>query len=321
MVDPSAHPGLSARALLCLCATSMVGCYGSYTIGEGRGDGTTDPGDPGDRDGFADPSSRDGSSPTFDGGLGPRPRDGAIRPRDVGASWDSGTVWLADGSVELGPVPPMETAYEACEAFERLLCLGDVLCCDQDSIFGVSGDTSVCSEERLSMVGGSPVWCEFYLEGRAVDGTIRYDQTIARAQYREVRRQLTTCGRTTVWTLFEKRSFLEGTLPEGAECFGDPFELSDEACEPGLHCRSYVTEGRCEPMAVEGEICSNEEDCGPGLFCNPNVSGSQKRCSPKQAVGGSCDRDWGCDSYSCEGGRCEPMTNARSWCVPGLDLP
>jgi hypothetical protein len=309
------------RALSCVAIVAASGCYGAYTTGEGRGDDTTDPG--GDGDASADPSSRDGSSPTLDADIGPRPRDGGIGPRplDAGAPRDSGTFWLADGSVVLDPEPPMDTAYEACKAFERLLCLGSVLCCDRDPIFGPPGDTSVCSEERLGMVGGSFILCEQFLEGRAVDGTIRYDRDTARAQYREVRRQLTTCGRTTVWSLFEKRTFLEGTLPEGAECFGDPFALSDEACQPGLHCRSYVTEGRCEPMAEEGEVCGNEEDCGPGLFCNPNVSGSQKRCSPKRAVGGSCDRDWGCESYSCEDGRCEPMTNARSWCVPGLDLP
>ena len=222
-------------------------------------------------------------------------------------------VVLADGSISLGPIPSMETAYEACRAFERLLCLGEVLCCDRESFLGNVDPAVACTDEALSEPS-TFVFCEFYLGPRATDGTITYDESAARELYASVRTELRSCDRTQVWTSLQKSTFVEGTLPEGAECFGEVSSVNDLACGPGLHCASYRSDGYCEPIRAEGGVCGNTQACDEGFYCE--ATSDRKRCTPRRALGEVCPDDTAGLSGNCDSGRCVPLTDARSWCVP-----
>ncbi len=262
------------RPLLLLALLGTVGCFDSFAIEDA-------PAFDAGRD-----AGRDLGSPDFGTDFG-RPDLGAPDlGLDAGEPMDGGVEVFADGSVVIGPRPPIPNLYEACNAIEVLHCLGTHLCCDEDPSGRYGTDASFCEAERLARDGVGSA-CEIFRDRRATDGTIRYDEETATDVWEDMRDRLRICAQSPVGYFPDDRFlFIEGTLPVGADCAGGDPAIDDLSCERALRCNAGV----CATRAASGDRCESHLDCGTNLVCNTANPSGEPRCDAVPFVGRT--RSW-----------------------------
>jgi len=110
--------------------------------------------------------------------------------------------------------------------------------------------------------------------------------------------------------LSECRAALVGKLAFNASCSG----AGSYQCQPGLRCLGSV----CRDALVNGSPCGSTDQCGDGLVCMGQSSGSGRVCRPKTepvAVTSACTYSVECDQGAfCENNRCTTAT-ARTICA------
>jgi hypothetical protein len=102
----------------------------------------------------------------------------------------------------------------------------------------------------------------------------------------------------------------QGPRPEGSPC-GE-----DGQCATG-YCGSGLDEacGHCRPKSAENGACGKDDDCQPGLACNPKAV-----CVPYGVEDSACDADHPCESWlSCtrvgtNQNACKPAAGAGQQC-------
>lgn len=101
-----------------------------------------------------------------------------------------------------------------------------------------------------------------------------------------------------------------GPRPDGAPC-GEDGQCASGYCQSGLD----ESCGRCVGKSAESGACSKDDDCQPGLACNP-----QMVCAPYGGVDAACDAARPCQPWlSCTGtglneSACKPAAGAGEPC-------
>lgn len=109
----------------------------------------------------------------------------------------------------------------------------------------------------------------------------------------------------------ESCNFLSPRVPLGGNCYDGFTECIDGVCR-GQSCPKT-----CQPIAVAGELCTEDTDCGDRAFCQRAPSGSgAKQCAAKQTLASPCQHDIEClTPLACLGGECAELPRAGSACV------
>ncbi|MGV3621232.1 MAG: hypothetical protein ACO1OB_10465 [Archangium sp.] len=104
--------------------------------------------------------------------------------------------------------------------------------------------------------------------------------------------------------------FLLPRVPLGEPCF-DGFD----ECLDGV-CRGNACPRTCQPRAIEGEVCTNDDECRAGLSCRRGVVSPATVCSAPGNVGTACFADVDCAiGLACSEQQCKPLPAAGSKCL------
>jgi len=95
---------------------------------------------------------------------------------------------------------------------------------------------------------------------------------------------------------------VKGEKPPGA-CEVDSECLTGEFCAPNNKCVSVDATPPSNVDTAEADVgdgeCETHLDCGTNMFC-----WTGKTCADQQSVGGTCNKDFQCQSFKCKDNVC-----------------
>jgi hypothetical protein len=238
----------------------------------------------------------------------PTPQDAG--DRDAGTSFDGG-----DGGAIAGPMDAGLALRSACTVLNARRCEFLARC----GLIG-SGEGSVrdCLAWLQATSCGPSKW------PAQVDlGTLRYDPIAA---------QLCADGwATRACESHESEPGACGKFLLPNAFFGQRCYDGYSECAEGV-CRGAACPRSCQPRGAVDEVCRENTDCKPNLYCRlPNPTSGVGKCASYGAVSAVCDVDQPCEQgLLCSSGKCalaptETMPclgsacDSMSWCLSGLD--
>jgi hypothetical protein len=252
---------------------------------------------------------------------------------------DGGGPVLRDGGSDAGPPTPDGglPLESACDVLNHQRCAYLQRC----GLIGASGgDLERCEAMLVATWCGPSTWPARVVRA----GTLRYDGRLAE-----------DCA-----VAFASRPCAEfATLPDSCNAFLRPAANLGQYCYDGFQeciegvCRSSACPRTCQPRGMSDDVCRQDSDCVPQLFCRRSTTSSgigvckayagidepcdaetrcleglwclRNQCRQLPTAGaaclyGRCDELSWCD-LSLDGGTCLPKKSLGASCLPGQCLP
>lgn len=216
------------------------------------------------------------------------------------------------------PTGIAEEFYAFCVRRWTAFCQGNQSCCEI-VIRPYLLDPNNCAPTEIAAVCRRAADAERALH----DGTLRWDEAAAEAYLAQMEARAPECSRGP--GIASLRSFLIGTMGLGGDCTPDDVYRFPSVfrCENGLRCELTGTAtdytGRCAPLAVEGESCTQHVECVERLYCEWRDAASSDpfrgRCRSLLPLGAPCPSDAACESGFCTiAATCEERSDTNTWC-------
>lgn len=216
-----------------------------------------------------------------------------IEPPDSGRI-DAGPVRDAGYDLDAG-IPPLE----ACALLNAARCDGLARC-------GLIAADETAREACLRSFEAT--WCgPSTWPPHVTAGALRLDSARAMACVTALERQVCSS-----WPAMPDpcTRFLLPRVSLGQPCF-DGFD----ECLDGV-CRGNACPRTCQPRAVEGEVCNDDQECRSGLSCRAGPFSTTSVCSAPSNVGGYCTVDDDCATgLGCSQLQCKVLPSAGSKCL------
>lgn len=206
-------------------------------------------------------------------------------------------------------VVPIE-ATEFCGELADIACTGLRDCCPQPGL-----DFDACTRRASSDCAS-----DFGVLG--LDPRTGYDSGLAGLALAEARGLVAACDPAIeTWSSSPLgiQRVLTGTIPFGETCDPNFLDVANLfACADDGVCTQMGTaadpDWACAPATAEGEECTYDAVCEPGLRCSAAVQFvTTGTCQPLKANGQPCGRNSECETLSCET-TCRDATNEEAYC-------
>jgi hypothetical protein len=204
----------------------------------------------------------------------------------------------------------MVSVGEFCQRLAEIQCAGEAFCCPNPG-----RDRAACEAAGLEGCRDT-----LQLDTIGMSDKLVVDAANVAAAFEEFEQRASQCDTTLVeWAASRELStgILGGTIAEGGDC--TPEDANDVvdlgaalfACANGTDvvCNVGDPTWTCEPRGTAGSSCLLDWNCEDGQYC------SAGRCTPRLALGESCDGPNQCLSFFCAGDVCVEPTVELAYCL------
>lgn len=275
---------------------------GGGTAGAAAGGGSGGTGGTSGEGGESGTSGEGGESGMSPGGAGGEGGTGGERVFDAGSEPDRNDV----------------TAGELCDRLSTIQCAGEEFCCDNPG-----RDFAACKAE---MQNG----CEDKLMFDAIASSEKaaFSAEHAKLAYGEIERLASECDPSVAnfgQSVDGLRGIFKGTVGPGGSCTTFNVAFREEAAKALASCLDPANNSclpetpltwNCRARAGAGGSCFTDVNCLDDLYCpNPDFEIAMATCTPRKAIGATCELPNECESLFCKGGQCVEASSQAAYCL------